>query len=267
MHDSLTLTPAAVPSVAPPKAPSSVGGQVNPGFSQPAATPSTATKSHTDARTCQFTPLPLHSLLNPSIDGILANELRQICQSFARCLELRDKYMRYSLQRLGDNPRDHDGVFQGFSADIGGVSGVRPDAWDELLEKANTKPPAPRPLITGYPPATIDPVVAAKQTASVLGLNAKEGQFRPWRIYPRPPPPFWHWKDAHTVGGALGTPTDEEFVFQSLEIPGEAEGEGAGLEFEIDAKGVFQVYRGGVVGDGEPNRGFRGIMHAYWSCV
>lgn len=216
------------------------------------------------------TPVRINLLLYPfkvvlfSIDGILANELRQICQSFARCLELRDKYMKYSLQRLGDNPRDHDGVFQGFSADIGGVSGVRPDAWDELLEKAKTKPPAPRPLVTGYPPVTIDPVVAAKQTASVPGLNAEESQFKPWRIYPKPPPPFWHWKDAHTVG-ARGAPADEEFVFQSLEIPGEAEGEGAGLEFEIDAKGVFQVYRGGVVSEGEPNSGFRGIKYAYWS--
>lgn len=163
--------------------------------------------------------------------------------------------MRYSLQRLGDNPRDHDGVFQGFSTDIGGVSGVRPDAWDEVLKKDNIKPPAPRPMVTGYPPATIDPVVAAKQTASIPGLNAEGGQFKPWRIYPKPPPPFWHWKDAHTVG-ALGTPADEDFVFNSLEIPGKAEGEGEGLEFEIDSKGVFQVYRSGVVGEGEPNGGF-----------
>ena len=173
--------------------------------------------------------------------------------------------MKYSLQRLGDNPRDHDGVFQGFSTDIdiGGVSGVRPDAWDELLKKGNIKPPAPRPMVTGYPPATIDPVVAAKQTASIPGLNAEEGQFKPWRIYPKPPPPFWHWKDAHTVG-ATGTPADEDFVFNPLEIPGKAEGEGEGLEFEIDSKGVFQVYRSGVVGEGEPNHGFRSIKYAYW---
>jgi AMP deaminase len=160
--------------------------------------------------------------------------------------------MKYSLQRLGDNPRDHDGVFQGFSADIGGVSEVRPDAWHELLEKTKTKHPAPPPLVTGYPPATTDSATAAKQTASIPGLNAGEGQFNPWRIYPRPPPPFWHWKDAHTVG-ALGAFSDEEFVFRPSEAPGEAEGEGAGLEFEIDAKGVFQVYRRGAVAEGEPN--------------
>lgn len=254
MHDSITLTPAALPSVLS-QAPSNPGDQVSPGLSQPTVTSNAATKSHTDTRTYQFTLFCPFAVLLSSIDGILANELRQICQSFARCLELRDKYMKYSLQRLGDNPRDHDGVFQGFSTDIGGVSGVRPDAWDEVLKRDKIKPLAPRPMVTGYPPATIDPVVAAKQTASIPGLNAQESQFKPWRIYPKPPPPFWHWKDAHTVG-ALGTSADEEFVFKSLEIPGEAEGEGEGLEFEIDSKGVFQVYRSGVVGEGEPNRGF-----------
>ena len=172
--------------------------------------------------------------------------------------------MKYSLQRLGDNPRDHDAVFQGFSADIGGVSGVRPDAWHELLEKAKTQPPAPPPLVVGYPPAMTDSAVAAQQTASIPGLNAGESRFKPWKIYPRPPPPFWHWKDAHTVG-ARGAPEDEEFVFQSLEIPGEAEGEAAGLEFEIDEKGVFQVYRRGVVGEGEPNQQFQSTEYAYWS--
>ena len=262
MHDSLTLTPAALPSVSP-KAPSSVGGRVSPAFSQLAATPNAATKPTIDARMYPFT-ICLLMVFISSIDGILAIELRQICQSFARCLELRDKYMKYSLQRLGDNPMDHDGVFQGFSADIGGVSGVRPDAWHELLEKTKARPPAPRPLVTGYPPVVTDPDIAAKQTASIPGLHAGESRFRKWRIYPTPPPPFWHWKDAHTVG-TLGTPADEEFDSQSLDIPRKAEGEGAGLEFEIDEKGVFQVYRGGAVVEGEPNHGLRGPEYTYWS--
>ena len=50
MHDSLTLTPAAIPSVSS-KAPSIVGDHASPGLSQPAATSNAATKSHTDART------------------------------------------------------------------------------------------------------------------------------------------------------------------------------------------------------------------------
>ena len=60
MHDSLTLTPAALPSVSP-KAPSSAGGQVNQvnPASQVAATPNATTRPHTDARVYQFTVLPL----------------------------------------------------------------------------------------------------------------------------------------------------------------------------------------------------------------
>ena len=54
MHDSITLTPAALPSVLS-QAPSNVGSQVSPGLSQPAVTSNTATTSHTDTRTYHFT--------------------------------------------------------------------------------------------------------------------------------------------------------------------------------------------------------------------
>ena len=57
MHDSLTLTPAALPSVSS-KAPSIVSDQVSPGHPQPAVTSNTATKSHTDARTLSIYPFP-----------------------------------------------------------------------------------------------------------------------------------------------------------------------------------------------------------------
>jgi AMP deaminase len=43
------------------------------------------------------------------------SELKALYDSFWRCLDLRDKYMLKSLQRLGDDPRDHDGVFHGLS--------------------------------------------------------------------------------------------------------------------------------------------------------
>ena len=54
MHDSFTLTPVALPPVSP-KAPSNVGGEGSPAFTQPAATPNAATKSHLDARMYKFT--------------------------------------------------------------------------------------------------------------------------------------------------------------------------------------------------------------------
>src|SRR5579872_7495791 len=56
-----------------------------------------------------------------------AQEHLKIFQSFEKCLSLRDKYMKISLQRLGDNPRDHDGHFSGIDPNIADVSGVQPD--------------------------------------------------------------------------------------------------------------------------------------------
>ena len=38
-----------------------------------------------------------------------------------------------------------------------------------------------------------------------------------------------------------------------------------GLEFEIDANGVFQVYRCSVVGEGGPNQHFQSTEYAHWS--
>ena len=51
-----------------------------------------------------------------------------ILEALEECLSLRDKYMSLSGQKLGFNPRDHDGVFGGLDDDIAGVCGVHPDA-------------------------------------------------------------------------------------------------------------------------------------------
>jgi AMP deaminase len=142
-----------------------------------------------------------------------APELKGLLSSFAQCLRLRDKYMAISLQRLGDNPRDHDGVFKGFAHDIGGVSGVRPDAYAALREASGDK--------------------------SHPELREEETKFQPWKIYPPPPPPHWHWTDQPTINtsvdGALGY--GDEFDFKTCEIPGADT-----CVYKIDSKGVFQVY-------------------------
>ncbi|KAG6874800.1 hypothetical protein C0992_006484 [Termitomyces sp. T32_za158] len=44
----------------------------------------------------------------PVPDVHLTNEFAALFHSFQRCLDLRDKYMAKSLQRLGDNPKDYD---------------------------------------------------------------------------------------------------------------------------------------------------------------
>lgn len=129
-------------------------------------------------------------------------EFLKIFQALETCLALRDKYMRLSQQRLGDNPRDYDGRFSGLDPNISDVSGVKPDA----------------DYTSSDPPRT---------------------DFNPWRIYPKPPPPHWHWTDkTEPVPGAPKHEGTEEFLFERCEIPGSDS-----WDFEIDERGVYQVYK------------------------
>ncbi|KAF9016508.1 AMP deaminase [Hymenopellis radicata] len=89
-----------------------------------------------------------------------------------------------------DNPKDHDQDFKGFSSKCADVNGVRPDV-----------------AIPDEPDATAQP------------------PFEPWKVYPSPPPPHWHWKD------------DEVISTDGLQYPREHP-----WTFDIDDKGVYQVY-------------------------
>ncbi|KAI9443520.1 AMP deaminase [Lactarius indigo] len=145
----------------------------------------------------------------PAVSTELTPELSKTFGLLRQCLDLRDKYMTASNQRLGDNPRDHDGVFHGIPEGVSDVMGVRPEA-------ANAYVPA-------------------------------EEQFRPWRIYPRPPAPHWQWtaeKEAISSGTA---PPRDVFDLSRIEIPGPHE-----WEFEIDDKGVYQVYNDATANDKQP---------------
>jgi AMP deaminase len=144
-------------------------------------------------------------------------------EAFHTCLKLRDKYMAISHQRLGDNPKDYDGVFKGFAEDLGGVAGVRPDAYASLREKQGSATPP--------------------------DLKPDEHGFTPWKIYPKPPPPHWHWKPKPQEGGSLPMGVEPH--------PASSEGEGNGFDFatctipdssswifRLDDQGVYQVYKG-----------------------
>src|ERR1700761_588871 len=110
----------------------------------------------------------------------MSHESQEIYLALQKCLELRDKYMAISLQRLGDNPKDYDGVYQ-----------------------------------------------------------ATNTEFKPWRIYPKPPPPRWHWYDKQKAQpGKPPGEEEEEFDFGTCEIPGKEEG----FTFKLDKTGVYQVY-------------------------
>ncbi|KAL4245706.1 metallo-dependent hydrolases superfamily protein [Abortiporus biennis] len=145
--------------------------------------------------------LPPEMKPGPAHDIPIANEYAPILESFRKCLELRDKYMLVSGQRLGFNPKDHDGSFNGLPDQVSDVNGLRPD-----VDYNNFQEP-------------------------------EESSFHKWHIYPRPPPPHWHWSDKLNGPTHSSTPGDEEFEFSTCEIPGEHE-----WSFEIDEKGVYQVY-------------------------
>lgn len=156
---------------------------------------------------------------------VAASELKALFTSFQKCLDLRDKYMRLSLQRLGDNPRDHDGALIP-TGDICDVSGLRADVPDSVLR------------IYG-PPAS---------TANGKGNEEVDGETK-WKMHPPAPPPHWHPNNfppnaerpaikheydsaRRYVGG------NEEFDFNAIEIPGVDEE----WEYALDDRGVFQIY-------------------------
>lgn len=148
--------------------------------------------------------------MNPPDANLFIEEHLHIFQSFERCLSLRDKYMQVSLQRLGDNPRDHDGYFQGLDPKIADVSGARPDADISAYASQDAEDKLPR------------------------------SPYNPWRIYPKPPPPHWHWT-ANTEpvhGSDEAEAGKEEFVFAKCKIPGGHDG----WSFGLDETGVYQVY-------------------------
>jgi AMP deaminase len=110
--------------------------------------------------------------------------------------------MSTSLQRLGDNPRDHDGQFHGLTESTAAVSGMRPDV----------APSAPRPTSSDY---------------------------KPWKIYPTPPGPHWHWKNPNQAVLKEGhaPPARDDFYYETCEIPGKQD-----WVFKLDERGVYQVY-------------------------
>ncbi|QRV92490.1 AMP deaminase [Ceratobasidium sp. AG-Ba] len=143
----------------------------------------------------------------------LTAELKELYACFQRCLDLRDKYMFVSLQQLGDDPRDYDGVFTG-------------------------PPPA---NLTGRPSG----LHATPRTAS-----ANDPQWKPWKIYPPPPPPHWKFKAPNARAPEASERHEDgdiPFEFSRCEIPGVDV-----WEWEMDERGVFQVYDNVIAQDRKP---------------
>ncbi|OCF33342.1 AMP deaminase [Kwoniella heveanensis BCC8398] len=152
----------------------------------------------------------------------IGSELEELYASFARCLDLRDKYLELSNQRLGDNPKDHDGSFHGFVPRASGdVLGLKPEVEQETCERP-------------------------------LDSKAQPDDLPTWKIYPPPPPPHWHWKPSH--GGPHPEPSSSDgtthtdsttardsqiFRKEDCAIPGEDEHQ---RTFALNDEGVFTVY-------------------------
>lgn len=143
---------------------------------------------------------------NILVQSSITPEMARTFKLLQHCLELRDKYIARSLQRLGDNPKDHDGHFNGLVEDYAGVSGVQPNV--DFAKSRLAKSP-----------------------------------YNPWKIYPKPPPPHWHFTTKHDAPATDGhvTTEKEEFDFSTCHIP-----ESHSWEFRIDDKGVYQVYSSAI---------------------
>ncbi|CAE7109555.1 unnamed protein product [Rhizoctonia solani] len=79
--------------------------------------------------------------------------------------------------------------------------------------------------------------------------SSSNPRFKPWKIYPPPPPPHWRLKP-HNASAPEITHTqdgDVPFDFSSCEIPN-----GMPWEWKIDEKGIFQVYEDISVPDSRP---------------
>ncbi|GLB38642.1 putative metallo-dependent hydrolases superfamily, adenosine and AMP deaminases family protein [Lyophyllum shimeji] len=73
-------------------------------------------------------------------EALINAEYAGLLQSFQKCLDLRDKYMARSLQRLGDNPKDYDGHQFSVHHDLG----LGPEAPPQF-EPWKIYPPPPPP--------------------------------------------------------------------------------------------------------------------------
>ena len=81
--------------------------------------------------------------------------------------------------------------------------------------------------------------VAGIRPDAELPIHDKQTkQYKPWKIYPKPPPPHWHWKGKKPASSTSTVEhTEEEFDFNKFDIPGADR-----VGFELDDKGVYQVY-------------------------
>lgn len=160
-------------------------------------------------------------------------ELQQLYAAFQTCIDLRDKYIALSCQRLEDNPINYDGEFA-------------PRSNSTSTSTCNPQTPA-------YTPART-PSVSFEDTHRSPELNGNETrgldenpQFQPWKVYPRPPKPHWESRDPYAAASTSSEsvrPAENRFDFTECDIPGAHY-----YRYAIDSQGVYQVYENDQVGE------------------
>lgn len=161
-------------------------------------------------------------------DEAVSAELQELYTSFQSCIELRDKYIALSCQRLEDNPNNYDGEFAPRTGSTS-TSASRPAS---PVQTKNV------PL----PPVEDDGLPSLETAQRVNG--AANRQNKPWRIYPSPPKPHWDPKDPFDAQRSSTVQQQAEFRFKDCEIPGEHP-----FAFELDSQGVYQVYESASAGE------------------
>ncbi|GAA6060525.1 hypothetical protein JCM10212_005606 [Sporobolomyces blumeae] len=143
---------------------------------------------------------------------VITAELRALYSSFQRCLDLRDKYMALSRQRLEDNPANYDGNFDpSTSPSHASTSSVLPVNLPPDFKQWEIYPPPPEPHWKEMEAAEHDPFAfdSADTTEQIADKEAKRRKF--------------DWDVALT------------------KVPGK-EGDGKRKRFALDSNGVYQVY-------------------------
>ncbi len=135
----------------------------------------------------------------------ITQELRDLYASLQRCLDLRDKYMALSRQRLEDNPANYDGHFDPTSS-APSPENSRPTtpSVDSQFKPWRIYPPPPQPHWK-----EADPL--AEQTETTEEIAAREAKRR-------------------------------EFHWEEVDIPGKEEDKNKRRRFGLNAAGVYQVY-------------------------
>jgi hypothetical protein len=145
--------------------------------------------------------------------------------------------MALSLQRLGDNPRDYDAAFSGFTPETAQV------CTPSLLTLSHDLSLSAYLLVGQHSDAAcLKPTHAhlaesLPPSSSSSSSTATSADRKPWKIYPAPPPPHWKWKGDETKHQ---TSSDEIFEKDQCEIPSVEAKKKRG--FQLGDDGVFKVF-------------------------